>query len=66
MVPSVRLPPPPKPTHPVITTKGRKMSKSLGNVVDPLEIIRDFGTDALRFTVATGVCACRWVGGGWF
>ena len=34
--------------------KGRKMSKSLGNVVDPLEIIRDFGTDALRFTVATG------------
>ena len=34
--------------------KGRKMSKSLGNVVDPLDIIRDFGTDALRFTVATG------------
>ncbi|GAX77411.1 hypothetical protein CEUSTIGMA_g4857.t1 [Chlamydomonas eustigma] len=34
--------------------KGRKMSKSLGNVVDPLEIIADYGTDALRFTVATG------------
>ncbi|KAG1680013.1 hypothetical protein FOA52_007077 [Chlamydomonas sp. UWO 241] len=34
--------------------KGRKMSKSLGNVVDPLEIIKDYGTDALRFTVATG------------
>ena len=40
---------------PYITLKGRKMSKSLGNVVDPLEIIRDFGTDALRFTVATGM-----------
>lgn len=34
--------------------KGRKMSKSLGNVVDPLEVIKDYGTDALRFTVATG------------
>ena len=39
------------------------MSKSLGNVVDPLEIIRDFGTDALRFTVATGVRDEGWGGG---
>jgi valyl-tRNA synthetase len=31
------------------------MSKSLGNVIDPLEIIKDYGTDALRFTVATGL-----------
>jgi valyl-tRNA synthetase len=30
------------------------MSKSLGNVVDPLEVIEQFGTDALRFTMATG------------
>ena len=30
---------------------GTKMSKSLGNVIDPLEIIRDFGADALRFSV---------------
>ena len=43
--------------------KGRKMSKSLGNVVDPLEIIRDFGTDALRFTVATGELGGRKAGG---
>ncbi len=28
---------------------GIKMSKSLGNVVDPLEIVKDYGTDALRF-----------------
>ncbi|MFT5194956.1 MAG: valyl-tRNA synthetase [Cellvibrionaceae bacterium] len=33
--------------------KGRKMSKSLGNVTDPLEVIGKFGTDALRFTLLT-------------
>ncbi|MFT8889096.1 MAG: valine--tRNA ligase [Ethanoligenens sp.] len=33
--------------------KGRKMSKSLGNGVDPLEIIEASGADALRFTLAT-------------
>ncbi len=32
--------------------KGRKMSKSLGNVIDPLEIIDEFGADALRFANA--------------
>lgn len=32
--------------------KGRKMSKSLGNGIDPLEIVEDFGADALRFTLA--------------
>ncbi|MCP4649987.1 MAG: valine--tRNA ligase [PVC group bacterium] len=30
---------------------GRKMSKSLGNSIDPLEIIEEFGTDALRFSI---------------
>ena len=30
------------------------MSKSIGNVVDPVEIINQYGTDALRFTLATG------------
>jgi valyl-tRNA synthetase len=34
--------------------KGRKMSKSLGNVVDPVETIEKYGADALRFTLATG------------
>ncbi len=34
--------------------KGRKMSKSLGNGIDPLEIIGEFGADALRFTLLTG------------
>jgi valyl-tRNA synthetase len=31
--------------------EGRKMSKSLGNVIDPLEIIKEYGTDALRFSL---------------
>lgn len=34
--------------------KGRKMSKSLGNGIDPLEIIEEYGADALRFTLAAG------------
>ncbi|MBR6159888.1 MAG: valine--tRNA ligase, partial [Lachnospiraceae bacterium] len=33
---------------------GRKMSKSLGNGVDPLEVIEKYGADALRFTLVTG------------
>ncbi|GGI96305.1 valine--tRNA ligase [Alicyclobacillus cellulosilyticus] len=34
--------------------EGRKMSKSLGNGVDPVEVIEKYGADALRFTLATG------------
>lgn len=34
--------------------EGRKMSKSLGNGVDPLEVIEKYGADALRFTLVTG------------
>ncbi len=34
--------------------QGRKMSKSLGNGIDPLEIIEKYGADALRYTVVTG------------
>jgi len=34
---------------------GRKMSKSLGNGIDPLEVINEFGADALRFMLATGI-----------
>jgi len=35
-------------------SQGRKMSKSLGNGIDPLEIIDVYGADALRFTLVTG------------
>lgn len=35
-------------------SKGRKMSKSLGNGIDPLEVIDKYGADALRFTLMTG------------
>jgi valyl-tRNA synthetase len=31
--------------------EGKKMSKSLGNIIDPLEIINEYGTDALRFSI---------------
>ena len=34
--------------------QGRKMSKSLGNGIDPLEIIEQYGADALRLTLVTG------------
>lgn len=35
-------------------SQGRKMSKSLGNGVDPLEVIDEYGADALRFMLVTG------------
>ena len=35
-------------------SQGRRMSKSLGNGVDPLEVIDEYGADALRFSLATG------------
>ncbi|HSL31694.1 MAG TPA: valine--tRNA ligase, partial [Anaerolineales bacterium] len=34
--------------------QGRKMSKTYGNVIDPLTVMDDFGTDALRFTLLVG------------
>ena len=36
-------------------SQGRKMSKSLGNGVDPIEVIEQYGADALRFTLVTGI-----------
>ncbi len=49
-----------KPFHTVLfhglvrDSLGRKMSKSLGNGIDPLEVIDKYGADALRFTLITG------------
>ena len=36
-------------------SQGRKMSKSLGNGIDPLDIIEKYGTDALRFSLVLGI-----------
>ncbi len=41
-------------TGTVRDTQGRKMSKSLGNGIDPLEVVRLYGADALRYTVVSG------------
>ncbi|MFZ5824267.1 MAG: valine--tRNA ligase [Bacillota bacterium] len=49
-----------KPFHTVVLhglirdSQGRKMSKSLGNGIDPLDVIEQYGTDALRFMLVTG------------
>ncbi len=49
-----------KPFHTVLfhglvrDAQGRKMSKSLGNGIDPLEVIEQYGADALRMTLITG------------
>ncbi|MDH3665448.1 MAG: valine--tRNA ligase [Paracoccaceae bacterium] len=37
----------------VVDAKGKKMSKSQGNIIDPLELIEKYGADALRFTLAS-------------
>lgn len=38
--------------HGFITSGGQKMSKSLGNVIDPITIVEEYGTDALRYFLA--------------
>ena len=41
--------------HAIVRDKlGRKMSKSLGNGIDPLDMVEQYGADALRFTLAAG------------
>lgn len=35
--------------HGDVTVDGQKISRSLGNVIDPVELVRRFGTDALRY-----------------
>lgn len=41
--------------HGFITSGGQKMSKSLGNVINPYDIVREYGTDALRYFLAREV-----------
>lgn len=41
--------------HGFITSGGQKMSKSLGNVIDPLAIVKEYGADALRYFLARHV-----------
>ena len=36
----------------LLDEQGAKMSKTKGNVIDPLEVMEEFGTDALRFSLA--------------
>jgi methionyl-tRNA synthetase len=43
--------------HGFITSGGQKMSKSIGNVIDPLHIVSEYGTDALRYFLARHVHA---------
>ncbi|HHW61460.1 MAG TPA: class I tRNA ligase family protein, partial [Syntrophomonadaceae bacterium] len=39
----------------ILDAQGRKMSKSLGNGIDPIEVIEKYGADTLRFSMLTGV-----------
>ncbi|MEK7179129.1 MAG: methionine--tRNA ligase, partial [Patescibacteria group bacterium] len=41
--------------HGLITSGGRKMSKTLGNIVDPFTVMNEYGTDALRYYLARQV-----------
>jgi len=46
--------------HGIVRDKGgRKMSKSLGNVIDPLDLIKDYGADAVRFSLARSAAPGR-------
>ena len=46
--------------HGIVRDKnGKKMSKSLGNIIDPLEIMNKYGTDALRFSLAQSAAPGR-------
>jgi methionyl-tRNA synthetase len=41
--------------HGLLLSGGKKMSKTLGNIVDPVEFVRDYGSEALRFYLASQV-----------
>lgn len=56
MLMSVDLPPSKQIViHGFITSGGQKMSKSIGNVISPYDIVREYGTDALRYFLAREV-----------
>ncbi|MFH1170674.1 MAG: methionine--tRNA ligase [Candidatus Vogelbacteria bacterium] len=53
MLMSAGLPPPKQiMIHGFITSAGQKMSKSLGNVIDPIKLVEEYGTDAVRYFLA--------------
>jgi len=41
--------------HGYVTSGGQKMSKSLGNVIDPFELVKKYGTDAVRYYLLRGI-----------
>ena len=45
--------------HGFITAEGQKMSKSLGNVVDPFEMVKKYGTDAVRYYLLGALPSCE-------
>jgi methionyl-tRNA synthetase len=56
MLMSANLPPPKQiMIHGFITSDGQKMSKSLGNVIDPIKLVEEYGTDAVRYFLARHV-----------
>ena len=48
-----------KPTPPDVMSRWEKMSKSKGNVIDPMEIVDEYGADAMRFALASSVTEAR-------
>lgn len=45
--------------HGFISTEGQKMSKSLGNIVDPVPLTKKYGTDALRYYLLREISSCE-------